>query len=282
MSESTYLHGVAEDEQRRLSRLNDLLNQAAIGELRVGQGERVLDLGSGLGQLSRAIARRAGPSGRVVGVERSEEQLAEAVRQAAADGETNLVEFRRGNAFDPPLGADEWSTFDLVHARFLLEHVPNPAAVIRVMAQAARPGGRVVVADEDHSVLRLWPEPPGLADVWQAYIRTYEVIGNDPFVGRKLVSLLHAGGLRPVRNRWLFFGACSGDQHLQDYGDNLIGILQGAREHILLRLQERASGEPASQGGKYFDAAIAALRHWLTRPDAAIWYAVCWAEGLRP
>src|SRR6266851_319591 len=133
MSDSSYLHGVAKDEQRRLSRLNDLLNEPVLRELRLRGGERVLDFGSGLGQLTRAIARRTGPTGRVVGIERSKEQIDEAVRQAAADRETGLVEFREGNVFDPPLRADEWGTFDVVHARFLLEHVPNPVAVVRQM-----------------------------------------------------------------------------------------------------------------------------------------------------
>ena len=36
---------------------------------------------------------------------------------------------------------DEWGTFDLVHARFLLEHVSDPLAVVRSMARAVRPGG---------------------------------------------------------------------------------------------------------------------------------------------
>jgi SAM-dependent methyltransferase len=281
MAESSYLHGVAKDEQRRLSRLNDLLNEPVLRELRLIGGERVLDFGSGLGQLTRAIARQTGPSGRVIGIERSKEQIAEAFRQAAADGEISLAEFREGNVLDPPLRADEWGTFDVVHARFLLEHVPNPAAVVRQMARAARPGGRVVLEDDDHGILRLWPEPPGLAAIWQAYIQTYEAIGNDPFIGRKLTALLYAGGLRPLRNTWLFFGASSGDDRLGDYVDNLIGIFDGAREHILVQLQKVAN-EQINVCARYFDQAIEAFREWKTRSDVALWYAVCWAEASKP
>jgi len=281
MSDSRYLHGVAKDEQRRLSRLNDLLNEPVLRELRLIGGERVLDFGSGLGQLTRAIARRTGPTGRVIGIERSKEQIAEAVRQAAADRETGLVEFREGNVFDPPLRADEWGTFDVVHARFLLEHVPNPEAVVRQMARAARPGARVILEDDDHDVLRLWPEPPGLAAIWQAYIQTYEAIGNDPFVGRKLTALLYDGGLRPTRNTWLFFGASSGDDRLADYVENLIGIFEGAREHVLVQLQKVAN-EPVNACARSFDQAIEAFRQWKTRPDVALWYAVCWAEASKP
>src|SRR5262245_60407874 len=89
-SPSHYLHGTAPDEQSRLSRLNDLINERSLREMALAGGERVLDVGSGLGQLSRAVARLGA---RVVGVERSAEQLAEARRQASAAGESGLVDF---------------------------------------------------------------------------------------------------------------------------------------------------------------------------------------------
>jgi hypothetical protein len=44
----------------------------------------------------------------------------------------------------------------------------------------------VVLTDDDHSVLRLHPEPPGLLAVWRAFVRTYDRNGNDPYVGRRL------------------------------------------------------------------------------------------------
>lgn len=79
----------------------------------------------GLGQFTRDMARTVGPHGRVVGVDRSAEQLAEAARQAREAGKDRLVEFRLGDAIDLPLRDQEWGTFDLAHARFLLEHVAN-------------------------------------------------------------------------------------------------------------------------------------------------------------
>src|SRR6476659_260685 len=80
-ADSHYLHGTAPDEQARLARLNDLLNERALAELALWPGQRVLDVGSGLGQLTRGMARQVGP-GRVLGIERSPEQLAAARRLA--------------------------------------------------------------------------------------------------------------------------------------------------------------------------------------------------------
>ncbi len=215
----------------------------------------------------------AGPTGRVIGIERDRAQLEEARRQAASAGEAELVELRPGDAVDPPLQPAEWGTFDLVHARYLLEHVADPLAVVRTMVRAARPGGRIILADDDHDILRLWPEPPGLMLLWQAYIRSYDRLGNDPYVGRRLVSLLHEAGAVPARNNWVFFGGCAGSPAFVDIVENLARILLGAREAILAT---------AHLLEKTFDDAIAALDDWSTRSDAAFWFAMCVAEGIKP
>jgi tRNA A58 N-methylase Trm61 len=102
----SYVHGTSPEEQRRLALMNDLINTGSLRELAIEPGVRVLDLGAGTGQLSRAIARAAGPSGRVVGVEFSREQLISARRLAGLADEAELVDFREGDAADPPLRRD--------------------------------------------------------------------------------------------------------------------------------------------------------------------------------
>jgi SAM-dependent methyltransferase len=269
---NSYIHGSAPAEQSRLSRLNELLNEASLRELNLRGSERILDVGSGIGQFTRAMARAAGDSPQVVGIERDPDQLAEAIRQAQQAGEANLVDLRQGDALALPLGDDEWGTFDLAHTRFLLEHVTDPLGVVRGMVAAVRPGGRIVLADDDHDILRLWPEPPGFMPLWQTYIRSYDQLGNEPFVGRRLVSLLHAAGAAPVRNNWLFFGSCAGSPTFPDITQNLQKILHGARSIIL----STAQIEDAA-----FDHGLDALKEWCNRPDAACWFAMCWAEARR-
>lgn len=267
---SHYLHGTDPEEQARLSLLNQLLNAASLQALALSGGERVLDVGSGLGQLTRAMARVAGQT--VVGIERSAEQLAEARRQAALAGEESLVEFRQGNAYHFPLGDDEWGSFDVAHTRFLLEHVPEPLPVVAAMVRAVRPGGRIVLEDDDHEILRLWPQPAGFAELWRAYMRTFEQLGNDPSIGRRLIWLLTQAGAEPVRNTWIFFGSCAGAEHFPHYVANLIGVIAGARAAVV---------EMGLLEAEAFDAGVDALRAWGRRGDAAIWYAMAWAEGRR-
>jgi len=274
LTTENYLHGTAPDEQDRLGLMNELLNANSLREMHLAPGERVLDVGCGLGQLSREMARQVGPSGAVVAVERSREQLAVAQRLAAEAGEARLVDFRAGPAEQLPLAAGQWGTFDVAHARFLLEHVPDPVAVVRQMVRAVKPGGRIILEDDPHDTLRLWPEPPGFQHLWQTYMRTYDRLGNDPLTGHRLVAILVQAGAEPTRNAWPFFGACAGQPELLlGHVDNLVRILEGAREQIL------AVGEfePAT-----FEACIRSIRDWVHRPDAAFWYAVSWAEGRRP
>lgn len=270
---SSYIHGTSAPEQRRLSILNDLMNEASLRELSLRSGEHILDVGSGLGQFTRRMAREAGAARPALGIERDGRQLALAQSLAQEAGETGLVEFRQGDAQRPPLAPSEWGTFDLAHARFVLEHVPDPLAVVRSMVQAVKPGGRIVLEDDDHDVLRLWPEPPGFRSLWEAYIRTYDRLGNDPFIGRRLVELLVQAGAQPIRNTWIFFGSCAHHPAFLPLAENLIHILEGARQTI----QSQHPLDPA-----YVTVTLTALEEWSRRSDAALWYSICWAEGMKP
>jgi ubiquinone/menaquinone biosynthesis C-methylase UbiE len=270
---SFYIHGASPDEQRRLAALNELINSRCFQALDLRGVESILDVGSGLGQFPRLLANHLSNRKHVVGVEHNPQQLAEARRLASAAGEVTLVDFRQGDALALPLRDDEWGTFDLAHTRFLLEHVRDPLAVVRQMVRAVRPGGRIVLADDDHELLRLWPESPGFVQLWQAYMRSYDRHGNDPYIGRRLVSLLHQAGARPTGRKWIDFGSCVGEATFQTVVTNLIGILLGARATVLAESLLDADS---------FDEAIESLRTWGRRADGVIWYAINWAEGVRP
>jgi ubiquinone/menaquinone biosynthesis C-methylase UbiE len=268
-----YVHGTKPEEQLRLSTLNELLNVTSLRALDLRGGERILDVGCGLAQFTRCMARAAGPEGAVLGVDGSAEQLAEARRQARAEGEEQLIELRQADVLELPLGDEEWGSFDLAHARFLLEHVGDPLRVVRSMVRAVRPGGRVVLEDDDHDVLRVWPELPVLLELWHAYIESYEQHHRDPRVGRRLVSLLHETGAAPRRNSCLFFGSCAGSPDFDDMIANFVGVLEGARRSIV---------SAGLVDDSRFEDGIRQARDWARRPDAALWYTRSWAEGVRP
>ncbi len=268
-----YIHGTHEEERRRLTRLNEMLNPRALRALALEPGDRVLDVGSGLGLLAQAIARQVGPHGEVLGVERDKVQLATALQLYEQPSTLAApVEFRRGDAMALPLRPGEWGRFDVAHCRFVLEHVRDPATVVEGMAQAVRKGGRVVLEDDDHELLRLWPRLRSFERLWEAYVDSYRLRGNDPLVGRKLVTLLDGAGLEPLRLDLPRFGSCRGAEDWELYVDNLIGVVTGA---------EAAIREAGGIGAGAFAEACRELTEWSQQAGASFWYVTCWAEGRR-
>ncbi len=268
-----YIHGVAPDEQRRLATMNALINPMCLDALHVEPGQRVLDVGSGLGVFTREIAQRVGPTGYVLGVERDPAQLAYAAGDVASPTSPGWIEFRQGDATKLPLKSVEIASFDVAHCRFLLEHVRHPGAIVSEMAAAVRPGGRLVLADDDHDLMRLWPAFPEFDEVWRAYTRAYEHIGADPGIGRKLTTLLVNAGCVPTRMEVINFGGCAGEARFPLLVENLIGVVQSARERM---------DELDLCSAQKTNRVLTDLHDWAAQPDAVIWYVICLAEGRRP
>jgi arsenite methyltransferase len=106
-------------------------------------GESVVDLGSGSGMDSFLAAALTGASGRVVGIDMTDAQLAKARRLAAEDGFAN-AEFRDGYIERPPV---DDATFDCVISNGVINLSPDKPAVFAAAARALRPGGRLALAD---------------------------------------------------------------------------------------------------------------------------------------
>lgn len=101
-----------------------------LDEVKVIRGERVLDVGTGPGLVA---ARAADRGAEVIGIDFSEDMLAEARRLHPG------IEFRAGAADALPVGGGE---FDVVVGNFVLHHTGQPDRVLQEAFRALRPGGR--------------------------------------------------------------------------------------------------------------------------------------------
>jgi ubiquinone/menaquinone biosynthesis C-methylase UbiE len=184
------------DETRRLlaqERAEDARRPLLLTGLR--EGQRVLDAGCGPGGILETIAGMVGPTGRAVGLDLSEERLAEARRLLQHHGN---VDFVRGDVRETGL---EDASFDYTWSQYVFEYLPL-AARQRALAEfirVTRPGGKVVVSEIDGQGLNNWPITGVLHERSVQFTTALGRAGFDIFVGRKMFQEFRQAGLRDVR-----------------------------------------------------------------------------------
>jgi len=105
-------------------------------EAGIASGQRVLDIGSGVGDVAMLLARLVGPSGEVVAIERDPKSIAKAGARVTQAGLHN-VSFNESHVGEI---LDE-EPFDAAVGRFILMYLPDPVAALRSISQMVRPGG---------------------------------------------------------------------------------------------------------------------------------------------
>jgi arsenite methyltransferase len=133
-----WLDAVPADALASFAGVGHMLDLAAIEP-----GETVVDLGSGSGTDAFVAAHLTGPDGRVIGVDMTGAQVAEARRLSEAHG-LRHVAFAEGLIEEPPI---EPESIDVVISNGGVNLVPDKPAVFRATARALRPGGRLAIAD---------------------------------------------------------------------------------------------------------------------------------------
>ncbi len=150
-----YVLGHAEPEIERLIRQSDYYSELTEDLFRragITTGMRVLDVGSGAGDVALLAARLVGPTGRVLGVDRSPQALDVARRRAEA-ARVHNVSFIEGDLdhLDLP------DSYDALVGRFVLMYMPNPSGTLQRVTRHVRTGGIVAFQEMDMTVARSLP-----------------------------------------------------------------------------------------------------------------------------
>jgi SAM-dependent methyltransferase len=189
-----YALGYTDAEQNRLMRQAALIapyTERLFREAGIGPGHRVLDIGSGMGDVSMLVAGLVGASGEVVGIERDATSIERAQARVAAAGLRN-VSFLKTDVnkivIDQP--------FDAAVGRFILMFLPDPVSVLRSVSRLVRPGG--VLAFQEPSwipMLALGVRLPLWSRVLRSIHETILGSGANPEMGLALYPIFQEVGL---------------------------------------------------------------------------------------
>jgi ubiquinone/menaquinone biosynthesis C-methylase UbiE len=189
----TYALGHSKRELDRLSVqavMFEPFTRQLFREAGLAPGMRVLDVGSGSGDVAFLAAEEVGPHGEVIGVDVAQPAVAAATARAAARGHAN-VRFLQGDpaemTFDRP--------FDAIVGRLVLLYYPYPVEALRKLAGHLRPGGVIAFQDFDFTGARSLPTAPTVERCLRWMIEAFQAAGTETQMGLKLYPAFVAAGL---------------------------------------------------------------------------------------
>ena len=160
----------------------------------------VLDIGSGFGALAIDLACLPFDL-HVRGIDYDEEkivvarELAAGIRNKGGYRLEGIPQFDRGDVYAMPYAGD---SFDVVIARFVLQHLTDATSAIEEMKRVLRPGGYIILIDIDENMTVTHPESSAFVDLHSAFNRLQQVRGGDRTVGRKLSTFLQRADFAQV------------------------------------------------------------------------------------
>ena len=188
-----YVFGHSDQELERLNaqaRLIDPMTQRIFRSAGVATGMRVLDVGSGAGDVAFLAAQLVGETGEVIGVDRSPIAVETATSRAADRGLDN-VSFRLGDPAETVFD----NAFDAVIGRYVLMFQPDPAAMLRNLVVHARPGGTIVFHEVDWYGAFSLPAAPIYDQCRDWIIETLRASDVHVRMGLELPAAFEAAGL---------------------------------------------------------------------------------------
>ena len=189
-----YVHGYDANEHNRLLAQARSVLDLLHSDTRFPAGSLVLEVGCGTGAQTVTLARNSSDA-RFISFDRSEESLNRARERLSAAGVTN-VELRREELFALPFPPH---SFDHAFVCFVLEHLPDPVAALRVIRDLIKPGGTITAFEGDHGSAYFHPHSDRALRAVQCQVILQRQAGGNANIGRQLHPLLTASGFQSPR-----------------------------------------------------------------------------------
>ena len=235
-----YIHGFSASEQRRLIAQADILAPKVFSGVDYRGAGSLLEIGCGVGAELKQIARRW-PGVYLTGIDLSWPHLLAASRHLERELAAGTAALVRADALSLPF---EDCSFDRVITIWMLEHVPDPMAVLREALRLLRDDGALVCTEVDNASFRFDPPQPAIADWWALFNRV-QMQHGDPFVGGRLAEIaasLGAEGIR-VERVPVISSRAEPDLRPQQLGYLRDLLLSGAETMLRLGLADHAHCE---------------------------------------
>lgn len=192
-TDDDYIHGYHEAESTRLQAQAWSVLELLHHDTRFAPGARVLEVGCGTGAQTTTLARNS-PDAQIVAVDRSETSIARA-RDRVARARLANVQFHLADLFELPF---ETHSFDDVFVCFVLEHLEDPAAALRVLRSLLKPGGTITVFEGDHGSAYFHPQSAYADAAIACQVTLQQRAGGNALIGRQLYPLLTRAGFGEV------------------------------------------------------------------------------------
>jgi len=196
---------------RRYLESKPWLNQLYSSFLNIKPGQKIVDVGCGLGDFTRQLARLSNQKASILGIDSNEKSIRAAITDTKKARLSKSVSYKLGDVYAIPL---EDGYADLTCCRTLLMHLTEPLKAVKEMARVTKPGGSVVALEggkmsafhdpDDEEFTKLAEQG---YDAWVNGIRKLE--GKEFRIGEKLPGILRKAGLSNIKaevqaDAWLY------------------------------------------------------------------------------
>lgn len=178
----------------------------------IRQGQRVLDVGCGIGKTTAVLYDMVQPAGSVVGIDFSEDRISYAKKYY---GEKEGIDFYVTDLTKP---VDNLGCFDVIWVRFVLEYFRAESnEIVKNLRNCLAPGGVLCLLDLDHNCLNHYELPNELECILYQVMERMEKEHNfDTRAGRKLYSYLYDNGFENIEANIMAHHLIYGDVREED------------------------------------------------------------------